>query len=243
MGKGSYITKGPAVIPGLTLWLDASDTSTIDASSVSEWKDKSGNNNHATQLTGSNQPTSGTHTINGINGIYFDGVNHYISANAIATLLTGSDVPFSMFVVFEPTDETPGSSEVLIGIGSSTSNTPLIDLNQVTDGTTSLLRRDNTASSSVITQTAVSGPKIHVQAFSGTTVSVWVNGVLENNEEAMDVGTLSLDRFTIGALLRASVSNQYNGVIGQVLIYNRRLSDEEITFLTMESSNKWGISS
>ena len=54
--------KTPLDIPfrfGPTLWLDASDASTITESGnkVSQWSDKSGNGNDATQATGSLQPT------------------------------------------------------------------------------------------------------------------------------------------------------------------------------------------
>lgn len=63
-----------ALIPsGASLWLDASDVSTITDSSgsVSAWADKSGNGNNATQGTGSSQPTTGVSTINGRNGLVF----------------------------------------------------------------------------------------------------------------------------------------------------------------------------
>ncbi len=44
----------------LALWLDASDASTITSSGglVSEWRDKSGNNRHATQANAGNKPTT-----------------------------------------------------------------------------------------------------------------------------------------------------------------------------------------
>lgn len=43
---------------GLIMWLDADDSSTIvlNGSTVSQWSDKSGSNNHATQSTAANQP-------------------------------------------------------------------------------------------------------------------------------------------------------------------------------------------
>ncbi|MEI8285912.1 MAG: hypothetical protein WCG15_01295, partial [Actinomycetes bacterium] len=43
----------------LALWLDASDATTITSSGglVSEWRDKSGNNRHATQTNAGNQPS------------------------------------------------------------------------------------------------------------------------------------------------------------------------------------------
>jgi hypothetical protein len=55
------------------LWLDASDTATITASSgaVSQWDDKSGNARHAVQATGSLQPTTGADTQNSLNVLTF----------------------------------------------------------------------------------------------------------------------------------------------------------------------------
>ena len=52
------------------LWLDASDSSTIEENGgkVSRWDDKSGNNNHATQSNSGNQPTKGIDKISFIGG-------------------------------------------------------------------------------------------------------------------------------------------------------------------------------
>lgn len=51
----------------LALWLDAADASTItlNGSTVSQWRDKSGNARHASQGTVAIQPT---YTVNGLNG-------------------------------------------------------------------------------------------------------------------------------------------------------------------------------
>jgi len=53
-------------------WYDASDPSSMTVQSgntVSEWRDKSGNNNHAAQATAAARPTTGTATIGGLNAI------------------------------------------------------------------------------------------------------------------------------------------------------------------------------
>jgi hypothetical protein len=50
----------PAGISGLTVWLDAADSSTITkdgSNKVSQWSDRSGNNKHATQSDASKKPT------------------------------------------------------------------------------------------------------------------------------------------------------------------------------------------
>lgn len=64
-------------LPGLVLWLDAADSATITeaADAVSQWNDKSGLANHVLQGSGVSQPLTNQVTLNGLNGIQFDGVN------------------------------------------------------------------------------------------------------------------------------------------------------------------------
>lgn len=63
----------PAAIP-LAAWYDASNAATISATngSVSQWKDISGKNEHATQTAGDLQPKTATRKINELNAIDFD---------------------------------------------------------------------------------------------------------------------------------------------------------------------------
>jgi hypothetical protein len=58
-----------------SVWLDASDTSTIEVSSgkVNRWLDKSGNGNHFVQPLYVKRPVTGTRTKNSLNVIDFDG--------------------------------------------------------------------------------------------------------------------------------------------------------------------------
>lgn len=77
----------PAWTPSLiqtALWLDAADASTItlNGSTVSQWRDKSGNARHVAQATAANQPT---YTANGLNGkpvLTFDGINDFLQATS-----------------------------------------------------------------------------------------------------------------------------------------------------------------
>ena len=67
---GAILNFTPADIsPGIELWLDAADSGTIasDANGVSQWDDKSGNDNHATQASNPNKPATGTRSLNGLN--------------------------------------------------------------------------------------------------------------------------------------------------------------------------------
>lgn len=75
----------------LALWLDAADASTItlNGSTVSQWRDKSGNRRHFLQATAANQPT---YTPNGLNGkpvVTFDGVDDFLSSSSWTGLISG----------------------------------------------------------------------------------------------------------------------------------------------------------
>lgn len=84
-----------------TLWLDASDLSTITESGgfVSEWRDKSTNGYNYTQVLGANQPFTNNRTINGLNVIDFDGTNSFMQlasgfqaeTNAMLFIIVNSD--------------------------------------------------------------------------------------------------------------------------------------------------------
>lgn len=68
----------PAALgPSLALWLDAEDATTItlNGSTVSQWADKSGHGNNATQSTAANQPTYSATGYGGKPSLAFDGTN------------------------------------------------------------------------------------------------------------------------------------------------------------------------
>lgn len=72
----------PSLIP-TALWLDANDQDTVilNGTTVSEWRDKSGNNRHATQTTATNQPTRLLNEQNGKTMIDWDGSNDSMILN------------------------------------------------------------------------------------------------------------------------------------------------------------------
>ena len=86
----------PRSVPGLELWLDAADSSSVvlNGSTVSQWNDKSGKARNATQGTANNQPAYSLAARNGKNVLSFDGSND--------TLITSDftvSQPHSIFVV------------------------------------------------------------------------------------------------------------------------------------------------
>jgi hypothetical protein len=90
----------PATIPGLTLWLDASDTSTISYSSgsiLSQWRDKSGNAYHAAPAGSGTNITHGVVTQNGLPTVTNGGSGGKYLDTASFTLAQ----PFTIFWIWK----------------------------------------------------------------------------------------------------------------------------------------------
>jgi hypothetical protein len=92
------VTSGPAAfsltsIPGLALWLDATDASTLSLSgtTVTQWRDKSSNGYTANASMGT--VTSSTNLINGMNSIYFP------SGSSLLGSVVNTSNAMSMFCV------------------------------------------------------------------------------------------------------------------------------------------------
>jgi hypothetical protein len=108
----SYPTDLP-VKNGLALWLDAADDTTFSYSSgtsVSQWRDKSGNNRHFFQATVNNQPSRSA-VVNSRKAIQFTAVSgQYLRYNStIINNRTGG----SVFVVWRTAGETNAYSQIL----------------------------------------------------------------------------------------------------------------------------------
>jgi len=73
----------PSQIAGLSLWLDADDPSTIDATAnkLMEWRCKSANGNDFSTPNPGNEPSTGIDKLNGRNVISFDGVGDFTHAD------------------------------------------------------------------------------------------------------------------------------------------------------------------
>ena len=98
-----------------TLWLDASDSSTIRESggSVYLWNDKSGSEWNVIQGTADKQPTSGSYTMNGLNTHAFDGTDDSFTGTGSGT----SSGNWTMYIVAK-LDSGGGSTEYLLDFAS-----------------------------------------------------------------------------------------------------------------------------
>ncbi|MGR3218839.1 MAG: hypothetical protein ACUZ8H_03350 [Candidatus Anammoxibacter sp.] len=225
----------------LKLRLYAADTSTITdvAGAVSQWNDISGNGNHATQGTGSAQPTTNSSTQNNKNILEFDGGDYLVSP--LGSMFSGSDKPFTIFTM---SLNTSGAAKYIWNAGRASASEPLIGLRYEADGF-DVLKRDD--ASVLVEKTGGSNvdgtPEILTVACAGTTISLNKNSTVVYTAQAFDVGTTTIDQFTIGALnIGGSQSNFLTGKIGEIVVYDRLLSAVEIADIEFEMLTGWGIS-
>lgn len=196
--------------------------------------DLSGGGAHATQGTSALKPTLVASAFpSGRSGLSFDGVDDRLLVVGVGATLSGDDVPFTIGLVYRVTDSTYRAMQ---GLGNGATATPYTMLYSVSGTTLAHYRRDNGS-----VATTLSGPAVTVNAtqvvvasfgeMPGVTARTIINGTLEQSG-AMDVGTMTVDRFIIGAAERAgTVLYPFKGYIGAWAVYNRALTASERTSL------------
>ena len=91
----------PEDLPSTVMWLDGTDLSTLTTNAsgqVSQWRDVSGNSNHASQGSATLQPIAGF-SINGLHAIRSDGVDDYMRNSSVTI---GSSGDIAVFALAKP---------------------------------------------------------------------------------------------------------------------------------------------
>ena len=218
----------PLSISNCTLWLDASDTSTITetTNSVSQWNDKSGNSNNATQAIASNQPSYVIGTQNGLNGVK-GGVNKFLNISPQAPYGT----QFSLFVVVAK--GTQPNSYVLAG-GSSGVNPSILSRYSAKDFEFfgQVPRFDfaiNTVTTGVLLQA------LHID---GGTTDGYFNTTQVYSSAA---GLISNNKFFTMLFSFDGTGSFFDGTIYEVLLYNSKLTNTNRLKVESYLRTKWGI--
>jgi hypothetical protein len=236
----SAATIFPSFIPDLVARYDASDLSSIalSGSDVTQWNDVSGNARHATQGTSTNRPKSGTRTINGINAIDFDGTNDFLINNGISASYTGTNKPFTIFQVSQ-LDTTTGS-QTSWGIASSTTSPPRIF---PSNATLFIRNNANTQIGAEITGAYNTNAQFLTYRSSGTNITGFLNKTLTVTQ-SYSLGAISLNNSHIGAFRSSGFPDGvqfWNGLIGEMIYYNRELTALEVSQVHDYLSAKWLI--
>ena len=235
-------TQVPLTVPSCVGWMDAADLSTITSSggSVSSVRNKANSLIPFVQATGAKQPITGTRTINGLNVLDFDGTSDRLGANGLAAYFTTGTAPFTTFVVGY-TDTITGGSRGVWGSSFATSRY------------LSCFRKNASAIAEIGSQNDVGGfrdvnstnplvvatPFVFTNVYDGANVSNYQDAATINTAQAFANGTVTLDTFSVGSI--TSVSNYWDGVIAEFILYNRAVSSAERVSIERYLGNKWGI--
>lgn len=241
----------PTDIAGLQLWLDATtglfdatsggSAVTTDGSAVARWEDQSGSGRHIVQAIVNDRPILKTSIQNNKNILRFDGASDYLSRTDAFVYGAGSATVFCVV------KSSAGTDRRLIAEGSSTSNNPIyspIQSYSLTATKLSSLVRDN-AGTNLLAQSdygiAFDGTFRLVGCVdTGSNYAGYINKASSSNNNYTRT-TLTLNRFSVGCLLRGSPVSFFSCDLGEVIIYDSALSTLNRQSVENYLYEKWAI--
>jgi hypothetical protein len=229
----------PTSITGLRLWIDANDASTITSSGglISQINDKSGQNNHLVQATGSRQPTyDGTaKSINFDGGDWLDRASFGMFNNGSATCfaVTSDRVIVNADTLFAETGTLDFYTfQRLTGSGNTTTQ---IRVNAVTLLNDVPLNGTNTVPTTK-----------HIQTYkdTGSIITYYENGVAGTTPQSYTrLTSATMDRFALGGRILAGADDRtIQAKVYELLIYFGALSNSDINLIGNYLNTKWSAS-
>ena len=231
----------PKSIPGLKLWLDIANTSslTFNGSTVSQINDLSGNGFHATQGTANNQPTYQATGTNGKPTLFIDSTDIITSTATVADyVLTPTTNPTTtiMYVGYMATLVNSGN----ISFGSDNQSNGRFFVSLFFGGTTMFFDVANASGgrlSATLSASDFTSPVVLTVLRHGATMRVRRNGVtIASKTNASGNYSTTTAAFRVP---EATTSNQY---LSELLAYQAGLSDLQIATAERGLGRKWGIS-
>lgn len=228
------------------LWLDAADVFTITSSGspakVSQWNDKASGYD-VSQSTAANQPQLILAAQNGLSALSFS-ANSLANTTGIPLLRNAAGA--SVFAVVR--NITPTAESRLFHVATPTAGLGRFVLEQP-NGTsvrtrTRRLDADSLSAVSRSETTSSWGVQAGFANYSGGSITARWNGESTTTAVASYTGNTS---DTNTALLRISgnstglAASNFNGEIGEIVLYDRILSNEEITNIENYLQYKWGV--
>lgn len=224
----------PPDIADLSLWLDASTLALTDGAAVSEWRDRSTNGYHVTQATSTAQPTFRADAKNGLPAVDFDGGDSLARTTAMITNAT--DGTSTAFAVVKPDVVSAGTRLIVNNDGGSgTTRGPQI-LRQDAANVTIVSNR------SAVTDSAgaamVAGNWHTIETIQNTTsVEALLDGT-GNGATAVTLNNVTAQVLRVGTY---AGSLNFDGMMGEIVIYARALSADERNQVRAYLTAKWGL--
>jgi hypothetical protein len=208
---------------------------------------------NAENVTASERPTvlawDDANALNERTTLEFDGSTQLLrmAFNALDDRWEGEDLPMTVAMAVQAVS-TPANdtSERFISF-SNTANADTqfsIGMGDVSGTDRWRITRDDDAGTGPTNVDDVTGadtnPHILIVVFHGTTVDLWVDGVLEQNGVALNLGVQTINEITIGAANRNDSETEHaNFRLGEIAVWNRALGDNDAELITEYLTAKW----
>lgn len=234
----------PLKMPNLSLWLrgDMGLDSSTTTGGLCIWEDLSGNNRHFFQGTSSLQPAHVLDGINSLPSIRFDGANDGMSSTVPSgTFLPSDRNAYSYYIVAKPTAITYNAADATAWLndGCFVDTSGYIGSLLRTAGGGQLFAYHFDSGPKIINHSvSVNETYLHSVRFGSGTLASRKNNEAESTLAASTVGASSII-MNIG--YGYTQSRVFTGQIAEIIMFSRRLSDEEDALVRAYLSNRYAI--
>jgi hypothetical protein len=253
----------PKSIAGLSLWLDASDSSTItlNGSNVSEWRDKSGYGSpSASQSTAASQPAYTASAINGRPGVSFELTESLVFQGSTASFnylhnATGATIfvaflpdaasnPDAIRYLFNNTNNSSANTGLAIFIDDRSSvsrnNALVASVNRGVSGQSTSTIAANNFFSSLVAATVLSVTLDNANATAANRLIARLNGTA-----TATVNSLTNAAAATNASLNMTIGNfgggGLTGALSEILFYQGVLSSSQRSAVERYLGKKYGV--
>jgi len=204
---------------------------------VSLWTDNSSNNSDLVQVTQSKRPALISNSLNGKRGVKFDGTDDALQASSVTI---GA---FTYFVVMKLT----GTAGMIYEHSADAGTNPGSYMYGTTGNSLQVKRGTASSSKNFTADWAVdNAAKITVQVFDGTHAGhlLYINGASQSltNVSADEPGTAEVTAALNVGARNDGASLPSNGLIYEIIVYNRALTATERGKVERYLSSKYGVS-
>ena len=205
----------PTSITGCQLWLDAADSSSITGTTtVTQWRDKSGNTRHMGVGSGTTSYSSSAIQL----------TNSYMFVTSAVNLIN-----VTVFIIAKTTG--PGNQTVFTGRPNSNVNWDSLDgFGFYMDETTAVRFYGQQPSGKFSTFSVnTSTPRLFSFKSSGTSVSGWYQGVSQTGGTLSSTRTSTAQGFAIGGEWAGSSYGNFttNASLYEIIVYNSDITDNQ----------------
>jgi hypothetical protein len=239
----------------LRIWLDAGTGVTTNSSAqISQWSDQSGNTNHATQSTSSQQPLLIMAALNGRPVVRFDGTNdllnlqRYTASNnfSVFTVLKASsshEIDNEQFGKFNPTPGSSGQRYLFGGVDPLAYGISEAGLSVGTNGVSVYEFERQSSGADFFNPIAVhsgkesAGYSLVGMLYTNRRPSIVINGA-SHRAGLASTRTNVVFAQTMG---KGYANQSFAGDVAEVMVFNRVLNAEEDAQVTAYLNNKYQL--